>query len=196
MANETEYTSVAMEDGTELKFPMKRNVLKDTVIDGDSVTLTMKFKNGAVRSFVMNSALLMTFAAHGMESKYGDEMAGLKDIEDMVLAVEDLHKRLETGAWGVKRESNGMAGTSVLARALVEHSGKPIEVIKDFLAKKDNAQKLALRTHPDLAPIIARIEAERGGKKAKSTIDAGALLNELEPVVGEEHHKKEHKHKA
>lgn len=192
MANETEYTSVAMENGEEVKFPGKRNVLKSTEIDGNAVTLTMKFKNGAVRTFKMNPDLLMTFAAHGMESKYGDEMAGLKDIEDMVLAVEDLDARLQTGEWGVKRESNGMAGTSVLARALVEHSGKPIEVIKDFLAKKNNAEKLALRTHPDLAPIIARIEAERGGKKKdKPVIDAGALLGELEPAEGHGHkHKK------
>jgi hypothetical protein len=117
------------------------------------------------------------FALHGAEQKLGDEIAGLKEIDDAVMAVDELIDRLYNGEWGVKREASGMAGTSVLARALVEVTGKPIEKIKEFLKAKTQAEKIALRADARIKAVVDRLEA---AKVAKGTqVDTSALLNEL-----------------
>ena len=95
-----------------------------------------------------------------------------------MLAVDELIDRLYNGEWSVKREANGMAGTSVLVRALVEYTGKTVEQIKQFLSGKSQAEKVALRNNPKIKPIVERIEAEKASTKAN--VDTDAMLNELE----------------
>lgn len=178
-AKETQITTVTMLDGRVVDFPGKRRMLKQTIIGDDgSVKIRIDFVNGETRLFTLNPALILKFAAHGAEQKFGDETAGLTEVDDAVMAVDDLNDRLTAGEWNVKRESNGMAGTSVLAKALVEHTGKTIEEVKAFLATKTQADKAALRTNSKLKPIIERIEAAKA-KKSES-VDTEAMLNELE----------------
>ena len=123
---------------------------------------------------------LAVFAAHGIEQKYGDELAGFEgDIDDMVLEIDGLDERIQKGEWSAKREGTGMAGTSVLIRALVEYSsskGDPrtVEQVQAFLKPMKPAEKTALRGSPALKPIIDRLEAEKAAKAAK--VDTEALL--------------------
>jgi hypothetical protein len=77
----------------------------------------------------------------------------------------------------VAREANGMAGTSVLARALAEVQGVDIEKVKAFLKDKTQAQKMALRNNPKVKPVVDRIEAEKQAKANK--VDTDSLLGEL-----------------
>lgn len=179
----TEYTTVKMDDGREVKFAGKRKMLKDTSIseDGFTVTTRLDFVNGETRTFSIeaNASLFAKFAGHGIEQKLGDEIAGLDDVEDAIMAIDEIMDRLNEGNWGVKRESNAMAGTSVLARALVEHTGKPIDAIKTFLAGKSVAEKLALRKNEKIAPIVARLEADKKPKAAKPVAATDHLLDEL-----------------
>jgi len=188
---------VKMTDGTEVRFAGKRQMIKTSKVNEDGgITLRLDFVNGETRSFDLNSALMNQFAAHGAESKYGDETAGVKDVDDMILAVDELHERLSKGEWGVKREASALTGASILAKALVEHTGKPVEVIKAFLAAKTPAQKLALRGAPGISAIISRIEAEKNKGSKKVKVDTAALLGELETPAEAEasaHHGK-HKH--
>ncbi|MGH9438463.1 MAG: hypothetical protein ACRD22_11355, partial [Terriglobia bacterium] len=74
------------------------------------------------------------------------------------------------------REAGGMAGTSVLLKAMVEFAQgrKTIEQVKEYLSTKTQAEKLALRNSPKLKPIVERLEAEKVAKGAK--IDTDALL--------------------
>ena len=73
-----------------------------------------------------------------------------------------------------------MAGTSILVRALVESTGKPVEAIKAFLANKSHAEKVALRGNPRIKPIVERMEAEKAAKASgKAGVDTDALLDEL-----------------
>lgn len=178
-AKETQITTVTMLDGRIVDFPGKRRMLKETIIGEDgSVKIRLDFVNGETRLFTLNPTLILKFAAHGAEQKFGDETAGLTEVDDAVMAVDDLNDRLTAGEWNVKRESNGMAGMSILAKALVEHTGKTIEQIKTFLASKTQADKAALRANAKLKPIIERLEAAKT-KKAES-VDTEAMLNELE----------------
>ena len=176
---ETQFETVTMTDGRLVDFAGKRKLLKESSVNADGkVQVRLDFRNGETRLFTLPDALLNKFAAHGAEQKLGDEIAGLTDTEDCVLAVDELIDRLYNGEWSVKREANGMAGTSVLVRALVEHTGKTVEHIKQFLNGKSQAEKVALRNNPKIKPIVERIEAEKASKKAN--VDTDAMLGELE----------------
>ena len=176
---ETTVETVTMTDGRIVDFAGKRKLLKESSVTAEGkVAVRLDFRNGETRLFTIPDTLLNKFAAHGAEQKLGDEIAGLTDTEDCVLAVDELIDRLYNGEWSVKREANGMAGTSVLVRALVEHTGKTVDAIKQFLAGKSQAEKVALRNNPKIKPIVERIEAEKASKKAN--VDTDAMLGELE----------------
>ena len=180
-SKKTEVETITMDDGRIVEFPGKRKLLKESIIDDNAGTVQIRldFRNGETRLFTIPDVLMLKFAAHGAEQKLGDEIAGIKgdDLGDAVLAVDNLMDRLSAGEWSVKRESNGMAGTSVLIRALVEHTGKDVEAIKEFLKPKSQAEKIALRNNPKIKPIVERLEGE---KASKSNVDTEALLDELE----------------
>lgn len=177
-AKETAVETVTLTDGRVVDFAGKRKLLKESLETDGKVQVRLDFRNGETRLFTIPDQLASKFAAHGAEQKLGDAIAGLNDIDDCVMAIDDLIDRLYNGEWNVKRESNGMAGSSVLARALVEHTGKSAEDIKAFLSGKTQAEKVALRNNPKIKPIVERIEAEKASKK--SDVDTDALLGELE----------------
>lgn len=177
---------VVMTDGREVEFAGKRRLLKTAEIseDGFDVSIRLDFVNGETRTLSLsaNKPLFAKFAAHGMLQKLGDEVAGLDDVDDMVIAEEDLIARLEGGEWGAERtrgESNAMAGLSVLAKALVQVSGKTAEEVKSYLKTKTNTEKLALRANPTISPIIAELEAKKKQKPKENVVDTDALLSEL-----------------
>jgi len=179
---ETSYTEVAMDDGRTTTFAGKRKLVKEVLIgeteDGAPlVQIRLDFVNGETRLFTVPDSLMLQFAAHGASQKLGDEIVTLENVEDCVTAIDTLMDRLGKGEWGAKRESTGMAGISVLAKALVELSGKTAVEVRAFLDGKTQAQKVALRQNKDIAPIIARLEAEKTNKAPK--VDTDALLGEL-----------------
>jgi uncharacterized small protein (DUF1192 family) len=175
---ETQIETVKMDDGRAVDFAGKRKMLKSSsIVDGEPI-VRLDFRNGETRTFKIPGALYNKFALHGAEQKLGDEIAGIEDVEDCVLAVDELTQRLEAGEWGIKREANGMAGTSVLLKALVEVTGKDVAAVKTFLATKSQAEKIALRNSAKIKPVVERLEAEKAAK-GTSKVDTEALLGEL-----------------
>jgi hypothetical protein len=176
---------VKLSDGREVEFVGKRKMLKESLFPETGLPqVRLDFRNGETRLFQIPEELLYRFAAHGAEQKLGDETAGETDIDDMVLAVDDLIERLKKLEWNVKREGGGMAGTSVLIKALVELSKKTDETVeaatervKKFLSDKKPAEKTALRNSAKVKPIIDRLEAEKLAKAEK--VDTDALLGQL-----------------
>jgi len=181
--SKTEYDTVTMTDGRVVQFPKKRDLIKSYYPDevNATVRVVLDFKNGETREFYPQPGLLLQFAGHGAVQKLGDELADpkLTDIDDKVAAIDRLIEQLNTGEWSARREGDSMAGTSVLARALFEKSAgaKTMEDIKAWLKSKKQDEKMALRGHPSLKPIIERIEAEKNAKLAK--VDTDSLLAEL-----------------
>jgi len=169
--------TVTLSDGRKVEFAGKRKMLKETLIEGGNVGIRIDFRNGETRTYWSPQELRDRFTGHGMEQKYGDECAGVDDVDDMVLAVDDLDGRIQRTEWTVKREGGGFGGTSVLLRALVEFSGRTAEQVKEFLTGKSQAEKLALRNSPKLKPIVDRLESEKAAKGAK--VDTEALLADL-----------------
>lgn len=184
---EPKIETVTMKDGRVVDFVGNRQLLKESIFTGDGkVQVRLDWRNGETRLVTLPDALLLKFAAHGAEQKLGDEIAGLKgengqdaDIEDKILAVDELVDRLYNGEWSIKREG-GIAGTSVLIRALVEmyNGAKSVEDIKVFLKPKTQAEKMALRQNARVKPIIERLEAEKASKAAQK-YNTDDMLNEL-----------------
>ncbi len=170
-----EVTTVKLQDGRTVEFAGKRRMLKTTTIDGGKVSVRLDFRNGETRTFVLPDSLLLQFAGHGAEQKLGDETAGTPDVDDMVLEVDELIERLSKGEWGtVRAAGNGMAGTSVLLRALVQLTGKPVDEVKAKLKGMSQAEKMALRNSAKVKPIVDQLEASKVAKA--SNIDTDALL--------------------
>ena len=172
-----EVETVQMSDGRKVDFAGKRKLIKDDFIENGRPGVILDFRNGETRKFYAHENLVLKAAGHGLKQKYGDETAGLQDIDDMILAVDELDGTLQKGVWSEARESGGMAGTSVLLRALVEFSGKTTDQVREFLTGKSQAEKMALRNSGKLKPIVDRIEADKIAKSSK--VDADALDAEL-----------------
>lgn len=186
---EREVEKVKMEDGREVEFVGKRKLLKETIIDGSKVAVRLDFRNGHSRLFQVPDGLLLRSAGHGMEQKLGDETAGEEDVDDMVLAVDALIERLATGSpdsWVTKREGGGFGGASLLVKALVEVTGKPIEEVKAFLKQSVEAgttyQKLndAFSEDETVGPVIKRLKKEKAGD---AKVDTKGLLSGLGAVA-------------
>ena len=177
-----EPTTVTMNDGRLVEFPPKRKVSKESFIttndDGSfTVQTRLDFRNGESRLFTIPTALLAKFAAHGAEQKLGDALSGLANVEDGILAVDDLIDQLYQGNWNTPRAASEMAGASILVRALVELKGQPVEKVKDFVKAKSAAERTALRNAPAVKAIIERLEAEKVAKAGN--INADELLSGL-----------------
>lgn len=195
MAKETTIETVAMTDGTVREFTGKRKLVKESFQHADgSLELRLYFRNGEVRNIFLNPALTPKYALHGAEQKFGDEIAGIEEIEDAVAAVDALIDRHTAGEWSIVRESGqSFAGASIIIRALMEHSRKTKEQVNAFiesklLATEQSGQKLtrqalyaSFKRIAAIAEIVARLEAERAAKRGPGVIEnADDLLGELE----------------
>lgn len=189
--SKAEVVAVTMTDGRVVEFPGKKILQKSSFQNAETNKLYVRldWRNGETRTFELPQALISKFATHGAEQKLGDEIAGMKkedgseaDIDDKVMAVDDLIERLNAGEWSTQRDSSGMAGTSVLLRAIVEVTGKPVDAVKAFLKGKNQKQKLALRASKQFKDVVNRIEAERAAKSAKVDLEADGTMAELEAI--------------
>jgi len=103
-----QYTTVKMDDDRVVDFAGKRKMLKETTLhsNGD-ITVVLDFLNGETRSFHVkaDAKLYAKYAGHGIEQKLGDEIAGLDDVGDCVMAIDELTERLHNGEWAVAPRS-------------------------------------------------------------------------------------------
>lgn len=185
-----EVKQVAMEDGRTVAFVGKRRMIKETAQADNQVTTRFDFINGTTRSITvgLDDPLVLKFIGHGIEQKVGDETAGDKEVDDMVLHVDAILQRLAKGEWGIERgASDGFAGASVVVKALVNVTGKTVAEVKAFLEAKLEAgkaggltrQKLyqAFRGSSKIGEEIQRLEAEKAQKDVG--LDGDAALAEL-----------------
>lgn len=186
----TEVEAITMNDGAVVSFVGKRQLNKDydTSVEGQ-VTATFDFRNGERRRLVItkDSPLLFTFAGHGAIQKVGDETAGEKDVDDMVVSVDAMIQRLEANEWSKATKSgDSFAGASLVIRAIMELKGLDQATVKGFLDKKleqtpglTRAQLYASFRNPNskTAAIIQRMEQEKLLKNTK--VDTDEFLDGL-----------------
>lgn len=190
-----ERTEVQMDDGRKVSFAGKRQADKTVTVNPDkTVAVRIDFRNGktvSVVSSALSEDILLQAIGHGLSQKIGDEYSGEKDVDDMVLAAEEMVKRLASGDWAAARQAgDGFSGASVVIRALCEVTGKSVDEIKAFLNNKLEQAKAKGEklTRNDLytsfrnptsktGAVIKRLEEEKLSKAAK--VNSDDLLAEL-----------------
>ena len=192
----TVYEDVTMTDGRVVKFPGKRQTDKTVLEDseGNATGVRFDFRNGQTRTLLfteIDGKTQLRALGHGISQKAGDEYSGVKEVDDMVLAVDEIFTRLRAGDWAAPSEGgDSMAGASIVIRAIVEATGKSVEVVKAFLqGKLDKAkaageklsrQELYNSFRNPATPtgaIIKRLEEEKLSKSTK--VNASDLLAEM-----------------
>lgn len=192
----TEYVSVDMTDGRKVDFPKSRKTSKLIEVDEatGNVSVRFDFVNGQTRTFSINvlpQAVALYAAGHGIAQKLGDSYASCKEVDDMVIAVDETYEQLTKDGWRAASEpGDSAAGASIVIKAIMEATGKDIGFVKAFLQGKLDKAKVAGEklSRQDLynsfrvpssktGQIIKRLEDEKLAKSTKA--DANALLDEM-----------------
>lgn len=158
----------------DFRFEVSEDYPENTIlvpVPGNEDTVTIKEKT--VR-------LVDAYTAYGISQKLGDAAAGPagRDAFDMFEDVREMMDQVNGGDWRERREGSGLAGASILFRALVESgkvTGKTPEDARALLKSVDAKTKAAMRVSPKLKPIVDRLEAEKAAKSA-AKVDTSQLL--------------------
>lgn len=192
---------IEMSNGEKITFAGKRKMVKVNQFDAqgryESTTFYFRFEvsdeypdnvlvfrrpddDHEVKSGEQTYGGLEMLVAMGASQKFGDAGALPKvdpktgsptTVEDMFESVQGTIDSFNNGVWSERREGDGLGGTSILLRALVEDGkerGKTVEDARALLKTLDAATKLSLRNSPRLKPIVERLEAARTAKSGKA----------------------------
>ena len=194
---------VTMTDGRQVEFPASRRMDKTILVNetANTVAVRFDFKNGQTATYPVPNQHLLHAAGHGWAQKLGDHVAGMRDEqtkepaseEDMFLAIEGLVSDLNSGEWNKVRSGEGtVSGAGIVLRALAQHFGKSVAVVKQIIEDKLAADKARGGTlsrkalyasfrNPDteLGQLILAMEAER--KKPKTVeVDTTGIFEALQ----------------
>ena len=149
--------------------------------------LTIRFADGrgfTIRRDELSARIEAMAIVHGLKQKLVDAAAISRNpetgrsatIADKYAAVKEVYDRLLAGAWNAEREGGGSG--SLLFKALCRmYADKDPATLREWLDKKTDAEKAALRKNPKVAALIVEIQAENA--KADG-INTDELLNELD----------------
>jgi len=139
-------------------------------VDVEAQTITFDFGDGRVETFTladMSDAMKIQLALHGASQKIGDSYASAKSQTDGTeIDPADWSQQQAAGVvaqlladdWTVR--TPGSAQSTDLMSAFEEVTGAELQ---SDLSKEDKA---ALRKHPKIAAVLARIKSERADAKA------------------------------
>jgi len=179
--------SITMLDGTVVEFPGKRRLQKSSIAAADgTLKVRLDFENGEVRILTLRPDMIALYALHGAEQKLGDEISGVDDIDDCVETIDQLMGRLDAGDWRKETtgSGSGMAGASILARALVAVTGQSIAVVRGYLSGLDGKTKTALRVSAEVAPTIKVLEDEKAARAAARGVKVGPKVDVAAALAG------------
>lgn len=158
--------------------------------------LRLTFSNGKrieLAASSLSAEIIEAALWHGLKQKLVDAAAISRDpetgraatIDTKFEAVDSVFQRLLAGDWNKTREGGAGGSGGLLFRALCRiYAGrKSPEALREFLDRKSDAEKAALRKTAAVAAMIETIKAEA----AKTAgIDGAELLAELEGEEKEE----------
>lgn len=167
----------------------KRIPAIEATISHENLSLLLKFSNGSevfIDAGALSEEMRNAAMMHGLKQKLVDAAAISRDtetgrsatIEDKYNAVREVAERLRAGEWNKKAEGGGGGPASLLARAVAELRGKPLDVVRPWLDAKTKEERAALKKNPRVASIILRMQAEAAAN-AKGGADSDSLLSEL-----------------
>ena len=179
-ANPGKAIDIQMEDGRVVQFNSRAKMRTTITLENGTATIIADFSNGQTLSHAIAlpadctelQAKLFQFA---LKEKTHNQIAGVSDVADCFIAVRELFDLFAAGKWTAERKAGEGQGTSALQKAIMEVYGKTADQAYQFLKDKTHAQKMALRAHEKLAPVIQRLEAA----KASTKVNVDDLLDEL-----------------
>jgi hypothetical protein len=134
-------------------------------INGELSHLALRFADGTSRTVEVPEGVREQAIAYGALAKIGGLTSAEQTLDELKAEVEALVERWQDGEWAERNE--GGAGTSIIQKALMEARGKSAKEVAAFLATKSMKEKVAMKSLPMLAPIVARLEKEEADKAAK-----------------------------
>jgi hypothetical protein len=164
-----------------------KNIITKTVLrdDNDHATgIRLDFLNGKkveVAISALSADIVAELVCHGLAQKIGDGAAKSQGatVEDKFQSCAAIAERLLAGDWAAKREGAGEGVTGgLLANALAEITGKPIEEVRAFLKDLKKEERDALARDTAVKPVFDRLRAEREAKRAEKapSVDTKHLL--------------------
>lgn len=167
----------------------KRIPAIEATINHENLSLLLKFSNGAevfIDAGALSEEMQRAAILHGLKQKLVDAAAISRDtttgrsatIEDKYNAVREVADRLVAGEWNKKAEGGGGGSVSLLARAIAQLQGKPLDVVRAWLDAKTKEERAALKKNPKVAAAILAMQAEAAAKKTGGA-DSDDLLAEL-----------------
>ena len=139
-----------------------------------------------------SKAMIVQLALHGASQKTGDSYASAKkvcadtDINPVAWSreqAEGVVEQLYNDDWTVRVP--GIAAVTDLATALAEViEGVTVDAAIARLAESDKDEKAALRKHPDIAAVLARIKSERAAAKAEQASKKAGTGEDLSGFMG------------
>lgn len=135
----------------------------------------LSFTNGTTVEAMLDQftpEIQKRLALHGLAQKVGDSYSGEKDVEIAIGRAQNVVKALAEGNWARTGSGGGGGSISDLVRAFAEATGQPVEDCIPIIDGLEKSDKLALRKHKDIAPVLARYAAERAAKKAEEAAQA------------------------
>lgn len=154
-----------------------RSLRKTVLTDSAGIAYGVEFafpKLGKTHTLHLDKLSPESFAyaaAHGISQKCGDRTAISRNPETGLSATDqdkydaffETFQRLANGGdWNGDREGGGNASLLFKAMCRMYEGKRTPDELREWLAKKTDAQKTALATkNPEIARIIAEIRAER-----------------------------------
>lgn len=171
---------IQMEDGRIVQFNSRAKMRTNITLENGTATIIADFSNGQTLSFAIPLPADLTelqgkLFQFALKEKTHNQIAGVTDVADCFIAVRELFDLFAAGKWTAERKAGEGQGSSTLQKAIMEVYGKTADQAYQFLKDKTHAQKMALRAHEKLAPVIQRLEAA----KASTKVNVDDLLGEL-----------------
>ena len=171
---------VQMDDGRIVQFNSRAKMRTNITLENGTATIIADFSNGQTLSFAIPLPADLTelqgkLFQFALKEKTHNQIAGVSDVADCYIAVRELFDLFAAGKWTAERKAGEGQGSSTLQKAIMEVYGKTADQAYQFLKDKTHAQKMALRAHEKLAPVIQRLEAN----KVSNKVNVDDLLGEL-----------------
>lgn len=144
----------------------KRRSVARAHINGDGA-VTFKFANGdeiALNVSELPDTTRVNLECVGVSRIVGQAYAKAADPQE---ATKKAIAALKAGEWKPGREKSEKEPKE-LVLALAEVTSKPTHVVEERLSSMGRKEKAALRKHPQVAVVLARMAADRAKEAAKA----------------------------
>lgn len=140
--------------------------------EGESLFIKAEFGPEHSREFELSPShpLYLQFAAQGYNSKVRSQVASAKSPEEAAAAYDSLVAAFNKGQWNPLRNSGSVESGGILVRALARLKGASIEQAQLFVSKLSKKQAADLRKVPEVAVVIAQLNAE-APKQDEATVN-------------------------